>query len=177
MNILLTGPPGIGKTTIVKKVLSRLDRPAFGFFTEEVREHNRRIGFDIVTLSGRRGILARIDQRSSIHVGRYSVLLRDLEKIAIPELIRGLNEINSLIVIDEIGKMELFSELFVDTIMNCLDTGRVFGTIAQKIHGVGMQIKERKDVKIYVVSHSNRDRLPQVLLDDLSYSSGEFTSR
>lgn len=178
MNILLTGPPGIGKTTIVKKVIDNLHVPIFGFFTQEVRHNRRRIGFDIITVSGRKGVLARVGLPSKIHVGKYSVFRKDLEEIAVPEIIQGIHDENAIIVIDEIGKMEMFSEKFVDTIFKVLDTGRVFGTISQKISGIGEKIKRRSDVEIITVSVSNRDILPAQILSEFdSYSSGGLTSR
>lgn len=68
-NILLTGDPGVGKTTLIQKVVQDLSGNAGGFYTKEIRENSRRIGFEIVTFSGRRGILASTKIRSPLNVG------------------------------------------------------------------------------------------------------------
>ncbi|MFQ5893993.1 MAG: nucleoside-triphosphatase, partial [Nitrospinota bacterium] len=109
--ILLTGPPRVGKTTCIERLLGRLEAPAAGFFTREVREAGRRVGFDVEDLEGRRGVLSRIGLAGPHRVGRYGVDLADFEAVALPALEAGL-EIGALVVIDEIGKMELFSERF-----------------------------------------------------------------
>ena len=48
MKVFLTGCPGVGKTTIVKKVREAVDHPICGFYSEEFRESGQRIGFNIV---------------------------------------------------------------------------------------------------------------------------------
>jgi nucleoside-triphosphatase THEP1 len=69
-NILYTGLPGCGKSTIIEKIVQRINRPSTGFFTREIRDRGRRVGFSITTLDGQQGILAHIDIRSHIRVGR-----------------------------------------------------------------------------------------------------------
>ncbi len=107
-NCLLTGPPGIGKTTVVERILARLKVDAGGFLTREMREGGRRTGFEIVTLDGKRGILATVKGRSRYRVGRYRVNVEELERVALPALERARRDCE-LMVIDEIGTMELFS--------------------------------------------------------------------
>ena len=109
-NILFTGLPGCGKSTIIEKIVQRINRPSTGFFTREIRDKGRRVGFSITTLDGQQGILAHIDIRSHIRVGRYGVNIRDIEKIAVPSM-RPEND-NVILVVDEIGKMECLSGLF-----------------------------------------------------------------
>jgi len=109
-NILYTGLPGCGKSTIIEKIVQRINRPSTGFFTREIRDKGRRVGFSITTLDGQQGILAHIDIRSHIRVGRYGVYIRDIEKIAVPSM-RPEND-NVILVVDEIGKMECLSGLF-----------------------------------------------------------------
>ena len=109
-NILFTGLPGCGKSTIIEKIVQRINRPSSGFFTREIRDRGRRVGFSITTLDGQQGILAHIDIRSHIRVGRYGVYIRDIEKIAVPSM-RPEND-NVILVVDEIGKMECLSGLF-----------------------------------------------------------------
>ncbi|MGB3904128.1 MAG: nucleoside-triphosphatase, partial [Anaerolineae bacterium] len=109
--ILLTGRPGVGKTTVIKKALDRLEGRAGGFYTAEIRESGRRQGFKIVTLDGQEGILSHVDIRGQPRVSRYGVNLGDLEEVGVAALRRAIAEAD-LIVVDEIGKMELFSEAF-----------------------------------------------------------------
>ncbi|TDG43723.1 hypothetical protein AWZ03_009851 [Drosophila navojoa] len=121
---IITGPPGVGKTTLVRKICSKLSEfcKLAGFYTEEVRTYGQRIGFDVVSLSGERGILAREKPADNIRrpkVGKYAVYVADLENKALPLLESALpspslssSASQQLIVIDEIGKMELLSKRF-----------------------------------------------------------------
>ncbi len=109
LNLLVTGRPGVGKTTLLESVLEQLrglSRLA-GFTTAEVRDPSgQRTGFRILTVEGKEAELARVGFRSSVRVGRYGVNLEAFERLALPELAR--RDID-LIVIDEIGKMECVS--------------------------------------------------------------------
>jgi nucleoside-triphosphatase len=118
-NLLITGMPGCGKTSLIKEILREFSIPAYGFFTEEIREGEKRVGFKIVTLSGKIGILAKKGIDSNLRVSQYGVILKDLEEIGVKEIEKGLNGKN-LIVIDEIGTMELFSERFKEVVSRAL---------------------------------------------------------
>ncbi len=125
MVVLIQGRPGSGKTTLVKRVLERLDIPYTGFFTEEIREKGVRKGFRIVTASGKEAILAHIDSKSSKRVSKYGVEIENIERVAVPSL-KG----EGLVVIDEIGKMELMSRKFKETLKEIFEKKRkVLGTI------------------------------------------------
>ncbi|MBC7074028.1 AAA family ATPase, partial [Candidatus Parcubacteria bacterium] len=84
-NFLITGPPGSGKTTLLKELIKELKIRARGFYTEEIRENTRRVGFKIITLENKEGILAHYKFKSSILVSKYRVNLRDLEEIGVKE--------------------------------------------------------------------------------------------
>ncbi|XP_069681911.1 cancer-related nucleoside-triphosphatase homolog isoform X2 [Periplaneta americana] len=119
-HILLTGPPGIGKTTVVKKVCNLLNArnvSVKGFFTEEIRNSGKRIGFDIVTLDGQRGVLARLSQTESsrYRVGQYAVSVQSFETYALPVFLIQPNS-GGILVLDEIGRMELLSEKFTQEV-------------------------------------------------------------
>ena len=73
-NLLLTGAPGCGKTTVLERVAEQLgDLRVAGFLTLELREHGQRVGFEAVGLGGGRAILAHVRFRSPVSVGRYGV--------------------------------------------------------------------------------------------------------
>ena len=157
-NILFTGLPGCGKSTIIEKIVQRIDRPSTGFFTREILDRGRRVGFSITTLNGQHGTLAHIDIRIRIRVGRYGVNIQDIEKIAVPSM-RPEND-NVIVVVDEIGKMECFSGLFKQTLMNILDaTNTVVGSITLKGNAFIGAIKKRPDTLLISVSEKNRDYL------------------
>ena len=99
---LLTGKPGTGKTTLIKKAIAGMDNRAGGFFTEEIREHGIRQGFRIVTLDGQDAVLAYINLKSPYRVGKYGVDRDNLEKIGVSAIERAV-EYCDLVVIDEIG--------------------------------------------------------------------------
>jgi len=108
MKIFITGSPGCGKTTLIKKLIKFYKGSISGFFTEEIRNKTRK-GFKIKDIqSGEEGILASVDLKSGPKVSKYFVNLKDIEKIAIPSLERKAD----LYIIDEIGAMELCSKLF-----------------------------------------------------------------
>ncbi len=161
-NLFLTGPPGIGKTTIIQKTIETLRFPATGFYTREIREGGRRLGFSIITLDGKEGILAHVQQKGKHRVGRYTVNVQDIERIAVPAMTpRSPSE---FIVIDEVGKMECFSELFRKSLVAALDApNTVLGTIAARGTNFIETIKKRSDVTILEVSLHNRDELPEKL--------------
>jgi nucleoside-triphosphatase len=166
-NILLTGQPGIGKTTAIRKITERIPSARLrGFLSYEIRECGKRVGFAIETLSGKRGTLAHVDFNTGFRVSKYHVSVEDIDSIIIPEL-RQARESNYLIIIDEIAKMELFSKLFAPEVRKCLDTGRVIGTI-QKRRGIFLdEVRKRRDVKILELTQSNRDAIPMQVLSML----------
>jgi nucleoside-triphosphatase len=156
-NLLFTGKPGIGKTTLVKNIIKNISINSYGFYTEEIREKGKRVGFKIVDLQGKEGVLAHVKIKTKIKVSKYGVNLKVLEKIAIPAMEKGMKE-GGVIIIDEIGKMELYSINFRKTLFQVLSSSvPVIGTILQKYHPVGEEIKRRQDVKVIEITEKNRD--------------------
>lgn len=161
-NIFLTGAPSSGKTTIIKKVVSRLDHPSNGFYTEEERVEGRRVGFLMKTLDGKTCYLAHQDITSSFRIRRYGVSIENIETIAVPA-IAPLNR--NIIILDEIGKMECFSKVFRQAAITALDSDKiVIGTITLGGDDFIQGIKERGDLEIHEVTPDNRDSLPDVIL-------------
>ncbi len=154
-NFLLTGLPGCGKTTLIKELISEINIEKKGFYTEEIREKGQRTGFRIITLSGKQAILAHKDFESTYRVSKYGVSISNLENIGVKEIEEALKG-NFLIVIDEIGKMELFSERFKKAVMSALDSQNiVLGSILFSSHPFCDLIKNRKDTKLFVLTREN----------------------
>jgi len=162
-NILFTGHPGCGKSTLIEKIVKKLNTPATGFFTREIRQSGKRVGFSINTLDHRTGVLAHQGIHSRFRVGRYGVNLEDIDGIAVPAMMPDRPDM--LIVIDEIGKMECFSELFKKTLVSLLDSKhRVLGSITIKGDRFIPQIKARDDILLVTVTLKNRDKLEGMFL-------------
>lgn len=162
---MITGPPRCGKTTLIMKICGD---PSFfgrfgGFITEEFREKGERIGFKIITLPDKKeGLLARKGYPSPYHVGKYGVNIEDVEKIGCSALEAALHS-QKFVVIDEIGKMELFSEKFRNVLHQALDSPqKILATIMERNHEFADRIKKRKDIKLI---HLTRDNFEQVFTE------------
>jgi len=170
-NILITGPPGCGKSTVIEKVVNRMEEPVGGFFTREIKESGRRVGFSINTVDGREGILAHQNIRSQFRVGKYGVNIEDIDSLAVSAIIPAQRK--QVIVIDEIGKMECFSDLFKKTLIQVLDSPNcVIGSIALKGGSFIQGIKNRDDVTVSSVTPETRDSLVEEILGSISKLTG-----
>lgn len=159
MKILITGEPGVGKTTLIKKIISSIDWPKTGFYTEEIREGGRRRGFKFTTLNGDEGVLAHIDFPGPMMVGRYGVRLDEFNKLAVPTIEEGING-RCLIVIDEIGKMELFSSRFQKVIEKAFRSdSNILATIGKFSHPLAQAIKNLPDVLMFELTLATRSAL------------------
>ena len=155
--LLLTGPPGSGKTTLLRDALAGYPGRAVGFYTEEVREKGRRIGFDIVTLEGRRVPLARAGLASPHRVGRYGVDLSALEAVAVPALRSALKGAD-LAVVDEVGKMELLSPAFRTAVQDLLDSPvPLLGTVMLAPHPWADRLKADPRVEVLLLTPEGRE--------------------
>jgi nucleoside-triphosphatase len=168
MKLLLTGPPSIGKTTVIQKILAGIEFSAGGFYTHEIRRGGRRVGFSLKTLEGEVGTLAHIDHRGGYRVGRYGVDIGLFEAMVLPALERALRG-KELIVIDEIGRMELFSRRFQEMVTRILDQDErhLLGVIHQAREPFAASVKRRRDVEVISVSHTNRHDLPPQVITRL----------
>ena len=155
-NILITGNPGVGKTTLIRDIISKLNISAGGFYTAEVRDDSgKRWGFKIIALNGREGVMASVDLISQYRVSRYGVDIAAIDRVGVAA-IRDALEHNDMVVIDEIGRMELFSKQFQDAVLEALDSPKpVLGTIALKDTSFSKKIKERRDTRIIKLTRLN----------------------
>ncbi|MCK4596615.1 NTPase [bacterium] len=166
MNILLTGKPGVGKTTVIGKVLSRLTRRLGGFTTQEIRQEGCRVGFSIRAVdTGQEGILAHVNISGPYRVAKYGVNVEDMEKVGVSALRRALKS-GDLIIMDEIGRMENYCPSFQRAVLEVLDAPKdVLGTLQMKSTPFLNQIRERPDVAVRLVTFRNRDALPAELIE------------
>ncbi len=163
-NLLLTGRPGIGKTTLIRALVEKLSpSKAGGFWSKEIREGGRRVGFSIETLSGQTGVLAHCGLSSGPRLGRYFVNIKDINEIAVPSLVSA-RESDKLIIIDEIAKMELFSREFACEVRRCLDSRRVIATIQQRREKFLDEVRARNDVRLLELTVSNRNEMPRKII-------------
>ena len=169
--LIVTGPPAVGKTTVIKETVQAFQQHAkqvavSGFYTEEVRNSSgERIGFDVVTVDGsQRVALARVGEHSqapagSPQLGKYTVDVASFESVALPVLAaataRGADDPQHVLVVDEVARMELFSERFVEALEHNLGRGAVSGQItllavAQKGKGLIATLKARQGEELFL---------------------------
>jgi nucleoside-triphosphatase len=171
--LLLTGAPGVGKTTILTEAISILKARGFsigGMISREAREDGRRVGFEILDLTNsKRGWLAHIDQRFGPQVGKYRVNLDDLDEIG-ATAIAGAVEKSDIIVIDEICPMELLSHKFKLAVEQALKSEKpVLAVVHGKVRDpILNEAKMRLDAEILTVTSANRNALPTEIIKQIS---------
>jgi nucleoside-triphosphatase THEP1 len=175
-HLLLTGSPGCGKTTVLIRFLERLGgRSIRGFTTAEVREGNRRVGFTIRTLGGREGLLSHIRFGGPHRVSRYGVDVVQFEHLVLPELSPGSARIEGFLI-DEIGKMECFSDRFIEAVRKILKGPiPVVATVAAKGGGFISEVKTLSNVTIVRVTPGNRDELPEQIARWFEHRESHFS--
>ena len=154
--LLLTGAPGTGKTTIIREAIRASQASAGGFYTLEIREGGSRLGFEILTLDGSRAVLAHVSIRGPHRVGKYGVHVASLDEVAVPAMRQAIQEC-SIVVVDEIGKMELLSPAFREALLEVLNNGkRLLGTIMLRSHPFADQMKRDSRVQVLLLCKTNR---------------------
>ncbi len=160
MHILITGKPRTGKTTLIQRVLEMHRPDCGGFFTEELRRGGERVGFVVKTTEGEEALLAEKGGASGPHrLGKYGIHVDNLEAVGVKAVERALRE-KDFILIDEIGKMELFSSRFQDVVRKSLDSGKtVIGVIHQADWPFLNAIRKRPDVLLLEVNGQNNEQV------------------
>jgi len=161
----------VGKTTVLKRAVKRLGGHAGGFYTDEIRNVGRRQGFKIVTLDGQEGILSHMDIKGAPRVSRYGVNLKDLDEIAVEAVRRAITE-SDYIVIDEIGKMELFSEEFRKAVTEAVQSEKpVLGTVMATRDPWVDSLKALPQVTVIEVTQDNREQMVPLVMELLQSPS------
>lgn len=152
---LLTGPPGSGKTSLIKQAVAGLEIKAGGFYTEDIKSRGVRQGFRLVTLEGETAVLSHIDIKSPHRVSKYGVDVESLDKVGVAAIERALRGCD-LVVIDEIGKMELLSARFREAVLSIINSGkRLLATIMLNPNPHADAIKSRPQAKLVTLTRSN----------------------
>lgn len=162
--LLLTGTPGIGKTTLIRRVASQLSAYRVGgFYTEEIREAGQRKGFRLVTFNGDKGVMAHVDFDHRYRVSKYGVDVSVIDHFA--ETALALLDEVDVYLIDEIGKMECFSSVFVTKVKALLNSHKpVVASVAKKGTGLIEAAKHSPGSELWELTKANRDaRVTEVM--------------
>ncbi len=168
--LFITGSPGTGKTTVLLKTIEALKARGYsvgGMVSREVRTCGTRVGFEILDLSsGRRGWLAHVNQKHGPQVGKYRVNLEDLNGIGVNAIAKAIENFD-VTAIDEIGPMELHSEMFKEAVKKAVESEKlVIGTVHWKVRDkLVEEVKTRQDAEIHRVTYENRGYLHEIIVE------------
>jgi nucleoside-triphosphatase len=162
--LLLTGRPGVGKTTVVRKVATALaGRRLGGFYSAEIREGGVRRGFRLATFDGEDAVMADVERRGPPRVGKYGVDVAVVDGLSARAL--AVRDDIDVYLVDEIGKMECLATGFVTAMRTLLDSSKpVVATIAARGPAFAAEVKARPDVELLTITPTNRDDIPARVL-------------
>lgn len=168
---LITGPPGIGKSTILAKVVLRVMSYGVivgGCTTAEIRRGGARVGFEVRDVTnGTRGELATTSRTLGPKVGKYRVNLADLASVGAKGLSDAVGR-SELIVVDEIGPMELVSPEFRKAIRACIESGKpMLAVVHERMEDDLLSELRAKAGEVIEVDENNREQLVDEIADDL----------
>jgi nucleoside-triphosphatase len=165
VKVLLEGRPGAGKSTVALRLAELLQEQGTkvgGFVTAELREQDRRCGFAVETFDGERATLAHVELPGPPRVSRYGVDLEAFELVALPALETATKA--EVVVVDELGKMELASTRFCEEVSRLFDsTLPVVATVHVFQHPFTDALKRRTDVERLAITKATRDAVPAEL--------------
>jgi nucleoside-triphosphatase len=158
--LLITGRPGVGKTTAVRRIADSLSgRRLAGFYTEEIRLGGVRQGFLAVTFAGMRKVMAHVDVPGPHRVGKYGVDIVVIDQLADSDL--AIRPTVDLYLVDEIGKMETLSDRFIAAMRRLFASQTpLIATIAQRGGGLIAEAKALPHAELWELTRANRDDLP-----------------
>jgi nucleoside-triphosphatase len=168
--LILTGTPGVGKTTVLAKTVSALRgrcASVGGMFSREVREGTSRVGFEIVDIAGAKvGWLAHVNHQNGPKVGKYTVNLDGLDSVGVQAIDTAIEE-SDVVIIDEIRPMELFSPKFKETAQKALGSGKLIIAVVHLKAQDKMvtEAKGRQDAEVFTVTPQNREILHEILIE------------
>jgi len=159
----ITGTPGIGKTTVIRRVADRLKTEGIrGFYTEEIREGGQRCGFRLVSFNGTASVIAHVEFPKTHRVGKYGVDVQALDNAAL--LLRPDPNAHVYLV-DEIGEMECLSERFIAAMRALISLNTpIVASIGLRGSGFIAEVKRRPECELWQITHANRDDLPTRIL-------------
>ncbi|MCX6664615.1 MAG: NTPase [Euryarchaeota archaeon] len=163
----ITGMPSVGKTKTLIKIIEKLETTGYkveGMITDPIVEKKKRVGFYVVDwVTKEKEVFARLDWDVKDKIGKYGVDVTALEKVGIPAIQKAIDDpaIN-IIIIDEIGKMEMLSEKFCEVVIDALDSDKpLLVTLHKKSRSPLLQdVRRRDDIRILEVTQVNRNLLP-----------------
>jgi nucleoside-triphosphatase len=162
--LFLTGEPGSGKTTAMRKTVELLILRGVrvgGMLSGEIREGGIRVGFNLEDLvTHEKGTLAGVGLQDGPRVGKYRVNLYDIDRIGVRAIDKAVKDLE-VVVVDELGPMELFSTTFVQAVERALASPRHFlGTIHKRAsHSLTSSIRSNSKYIIFEITPENRDRM------------------
>lgn len=162
--LLLTGSPGVGKTTLLLRVVEALRARGYsvgGMVSREVRSCGARVGFELLDLSSlKRGWLAHVNGKVGPSIGRYHVNLDDLEGLGVQAIVNAVDRCN-IVAIDEVGPMELFSDKFKEAVAKAVESKKLVVSVVhwKSRNMLVEEMKGREDAEMYTVTCENRGSL------------------
>ena len=157
LRIAVTGSPGVGKSTLVLKVVQESKVKAGGMLARDKRVKDRRVGFEILDLgSGATGMLAD-ETGTGPQLGKYKVRMDDLENVGAKAIEDALK--SDLIVVDEVGPMELSSRRFVAAVEKAITSDKPMLVVLHEWSQHIIARKIRKSFKVITATRDNRDQL------------------
>jgi nucleoside-triphosphatase len=179
--LLLTGAPGVGKTTVLQKTVNVLRAKGVsvgGMVSREARKGGVRIGFQVIDVtSGKHGWLAHVDQKTGPQVGKYRVNLEELESIGVGAIAEAIHNY-MVVAIDEVGPMELFSSKFKQAVEAALNSSKIVLAVvhAKAREPLIVAVKRRVDAEVFLVTPDNRNGLAEGLAQNILGQLGNAAS-